>query len=91
MSYDYQQERAKLFTEDGQAMVIAALDNVRRLLTEAGAFEIFKALKGVIYGDTFIAMAILDRLVELGYIREITGANVRGQDRVFVAGVKLRG
>lgn len=91
MSYDYQQERSKLFTDDGQALVIAALDNARRLLNEAGAFMSFKALKGVSYGDTFVAMAVIDRLVELGYIREVTGPNAWGQDRVFVAGGKLRG
>jgi hypothetical protein len=84
MSYVYQQERPKLFTEEGQELVIKALDNVRRLLADAGAFLAFRALKGVSYGDTFMAMAILDRLVEMGYIREITGPNVWGQERVFV-------
>lgn len=35
-------------------------------------------------GDSWEMMARVDRLVELGEIREITGSNVAGQDRVFV-------
>lgn len=90
MSYVYQQERSKLFTEEGQASVIKALENARRLLDVAGAFMIFKALKDVSYGDTFTAMAILDRLVELGYLREVTGRDAMGQGRVFIAGDSLK-
>jgi hypothetical protein len=33
-------------------------------------------------------LARIDRLVELGYLREVTGDDVAGQHRVFVAGDK---
>ena len=86
MSYSYQAERPWLFTEEGQVCLLKTRDNAFRLLEQAGAFEIFKALKDVGYGDTFKAMALVDRLVELGDLREITGPNVWGQHRVFVSG-----
>lgn len=84
MSYSYQVERPWLFTEKGQECLLKALDQAQLLLKQAGAFMIFSALRDVDYEDTFKAMAILDRLVELGYIREVT-SGCQGQDRVFVS------
>ena len=86
MSYQYQAERPWLFTEEGQVALLKARNKALRLLDEAGAFMSFSALKGVDYPDTFRAMALLDRMVELGDIREVTGPNVMGQHRVFVSG-----
>lgn len=37
-------------------------------------------------GHDWEALACMDRLVELGELREITGPNVMGQHRVFVKG-----
>jgi len=85
VSYSYATERSWLFTEQGSTCLVRARDNAMRLLREAGAFMAFAPLRGVQYGDTWKALAILDRMVEMGDIREVTGANVRGQDRVFVA------
>jgi molybdenum-dependent DNA-binding transcriptional regulator ModE len=84
MSYSYQTERPWLFTEEGQVCLLKARDQALKLLDEAGAFMAFSTLKGVSYGDTWKALAILDRMVEMGDIREVTGSNARGQDRVFV-------
>ena len=83
MGYNYETEKQWLFTDDGQRALFKAADNARELLRKSGAFMSFKALNGVGYGDTFMAMAILDRLVELGDIREVTGAGTWGQDRIF--------
>ncbi len=82
--YNYKDEKPKLLTDEGQKSVIKALKNAQRLLQSAGAFKAFSILENVNYDDTFVAMAILDRLVELGEIREVTSSNVMGQDRVFV-------
>ena len=87
-SYSYATERPWLFTEDGQVCLLKARDQAFKLLDEAGAFMAFSALKKVDYGDTFKAMAILDRLVELRDVREVTGPEAWGQERVFV---KARG
>ncbi len=84
--YKYQDFKSKLFTDKGQRLVMEALRNSQKLLKDAGAFRIFNALENVDYPDTFYAMAIMDRLVELGELIEITSDKVRGQDRVFISG-----
>ena len=83
MSYVYETEKPWLFTDEGQRCLMGALDQARELLRVAGAFKAFSVLKYVPYGDTWRALAILDRLVELGIIREVT-SGCEGQDRVFV-------
>ena len=83
MSYLYENEKPKILTDEGQRTFLKVRDKANQLLNEAGAFEMFKSLKGVT-GDTWTMMAYIDRLVELGEIREITGPNVAGQNRVFV-------
>ena len=82
--YNYLVEKPKIFTEQGQEEFIKVRDRAKRLLNEAGAFKMFSALEDV-SGDVWTMMAYVDRLVELGEIREITNGNVSGQDRVFVA------
>jgi len=85
--YSYNKEKAKIFTEENQQEFLKVRDTVNQLLEEAGAFKMFKAWRGI-SGDTWLMLAYVDRLVELGEIKEITGPDVRGQDRVFVAGNK---
>lgn len=90
MSYSYQAERDKLFTDEGQRLFLAVMNSVSRSLATAGAVRATEAWKGAQFGaaDTFTLSACLDRMVELGEIREVTGHGVAGQDRVFV---KARG
>lgn len=81
--YVYQNERPKLFTEDGVETLTKIRDNVKRLLREAGAFTMGSAIR-VATGDSWVMLACVDYLVEKGEIREVTAPNsVRGQDRVF--------
>jgi hypothetical protein len=81
--YKYEDEREKIFTEDGQRDFIKVRDNVNNLLKTAGAFKMYPALN-CINGDSWMAMAYIDRLVELGEIKEVTAGYTWGQDRVFV-------
>jgi len=81
--YIYENEKPKIFTEEGQRDFLKVRDRAHKLLTEAGAFEMFAVLKDV-GGDSWLQMAYVDRLVELGEIREITGDDIAGQNRVFV-------
>ncbi len=83
--YDYQKEKPKILTDKGQREFLIVRDQTNHLLEEAGAFKIFHALEGIT-GDGWTMMAYVDRMVELGEIREITGPKVAGQDRVFVKG-----
>ena len=82
--YSYEEEKPKIFTEDGQRDFLKVRDKANKLLKEAGAFMLFSACRGIT-GDTWFVMACVDRLVELNEIKEITSSNVCGQHRVFVS------
>ena len=84
MPYNYETERAHIFTEDGQIMFLKIRDRAKFLLNAAGAVRGQELTDGVI-GDGWKMLACVDRLVELGELREITeGQQVAKQDRVFV-------
>lgn len=89
VSYDYQTERAYVFTEDGQRLFLGIRDQVKHLLSVSGACTMDKATilpRGIGAASSWSMLACVDRLVELGEIREIPQqGNVHGQDRVFVS------
>lgn len=82
--YNYQNEKSKIFTEDGQEIFLKIRDNVQQLIKQSGAVMMQNAINSVT-GDSWLHLACVDRLVELKEIREITDSNVAGQHRVFVA------
>lgn len=84
MTYEYRRERSRVFTEQGSEMYEKIRGNVVRLLAQSGAVSSSAAWTGV-SGDTDLMLACLDRMVELGLIREVTGESVWGQHRVFVS------
>ena len=81
MSYNYQVEKANIFTEDGQVMFIKIRDNIQSMLRTSGAFTMGKAMKGT--GSSWTMLACVDRLVELDELKEIN-TDGRGQERVFI-------
>lgn len=83
MSYDYQTQRPYVFTERGQEMFLSIRDRVKRLLDTAGAVRLAEAITGET-GDVWNMLACVDRLAELGEIRELSNPGVAGQFRVFV-------
>ena len=85
MSYHYASEKPKLFSEEGQVMFIKIRDNVHALLKKAGAVRMQEAMHCGAGGDSWTMLACVDRLVELGEIREVTGPAICGQYRVFVS------
>jgi len=85
MSYAYEQQKHKIFTEEGQVMFVKIRDNVKRLLAEAGAVRMGNAISKCGGGDSWDMLACVDRLVELNEIREIEQKNPAGQHRIFVA------
>lgn len=85
MPYDYATERAALFTEDGQVQFLGIRDKTHALLKTAGACRSHEMMSGAT-GSSWMHLACVDRLVELGEIREVTDPNkVSGQSRVFVS------
>jgi hypothetical protein len=81
--YCYSHEKPKLFTEENQVLFLKIRDKCHKLLDEAGAFTMEKAIKGC-GGDVWTLMACVDRLVELDDLQELTGAHVPGQYRTFI-------
>lgn len=82
--YVYEQQKAFVLTDEGQRTFLKIRDHVHKLLEEAGAVRMQEAMKGT--GDSWDLMACVDRLVELGELREVTTGKVAGQHRIFVKG-----
>lgn len=84
MGYDYQTQRAELFTEDGQVQFIKVRDKAMQLLETAGAFRLQEA--GFCSWEE---IACIDRMVELGELVEFKRA-CWAQYRVFTTQVHNR-
>ena len=84
MSYVYETEKQYILTEEGQRKFLAVRDNVKKLLQQAGAVRMQEAIRGI-SGDSWQQLAYVDRLVELGELRELNFGHCAGQHRVFVA------
>lgn len=65
--YEYQHERPRLFTDDGQRMFLQIRDQTHKLIDAAGAVTIQKAIANV-GGDSWLMLACIDRMIELGEI-----------------------
>ncbi len=82
--YKYEDHKEKIFTEDGQEKFLKIRDKVQALITVAGCCIMARSIQGS-SGNSWFAMACVDRLVELGEIHEITKqGDVAGQYRVFI-------
>ena len=72
MLYNYQRERRKLLTNEGQKALLRMSDEARRLLEEKRVFWLEELLgKASLRGDAWFQLALVDRLVELGEIKEV--------------------
>lgn len=85
MSYDYKTERPNLFTEDGQLLFLKIRDRTMLLLKEAGAARAEEIMREAC-GSSWLQLACIDRMVELGELREVTRpGECYGQYRVFTS------
>jgi len=82
--YKYEDERPHLFCDEGQRMFLRVRDFVQQTLAVAGAVRMENAMFSAGSGDSWTMLACMDRLVELGEIREVPQSGVAGQDRIFV-------
>lgn len=81
--YTYEAERPYLFTEEGQRLFLKVRDETHRLLKLAGAVRLQEAALSNA-GSSWSMIACMDRLVELGEIKELKYP-CAGQHRVFVS------
>lgn len=85
MSYNYQTQRAELFSDLGQRLLLGVRDHVHNILKSSGAITMSKAAvlpQGIGAADHWTLMACVDRLAEIGEILELTGDNYH--EPVFV-------
>lgn len=83
--YAYQKQKDYLFTDEGQRLFLEIRDRTLNMLAQAGAVDMqHSAFGSHVSGDSWEMMACLDRMVELGEIRELPQPNCPGQWRVFV-------
>ncbi|HUX16769.1 MAG TPA: hypothetical protein VMW52_09880 [Phycisphaerae bacterium] len=89
MAYDYEREKPNLFTDEGQRMFLRIRDRAHELILAAGAARMQEIIRGN-SGELWEMLACVDRLVELGELREITLLPQPGpmQYRVFVRAAK---
>jgi len=83
MAYDYKKIKPKLFIEAHQRLFLEIRDKVHYLLRETSVAKMGFIMNGL-SGDSWIMMACVDRLVELGEIKEVFHGDCAGQDRIFV-------
>jgi hypothetical protein len=81
--YSYQKERPWVFTDEGQRELLKVRDKTFGLLKLAGAIRCQEMLQGLT-GSSWQHLALVDRLVELGDLREVTDKDTPGQYRIFV-------
>ena len=85
MPYKYEDLRPQIFTDEGQKQFLQVRDCAQRLLKVSEAFRAGAIVRQV-SGDTWQTLACIDRLVELGEIREIDEDERRvAQYRTFVS------
>ena len=83
--YNYEIEKLKLDTAEGKHVFYHVKETIKNLLSLAGAVRMEEALNKI-SGDSWTQIACMDRLVELGELKEITdGHDACDQDRVFVS------
>ena len=81
--YSYKEEKKELFSEENQKLFLAIRDQVKRKLKISGAIDMAPAIDQT-SGCSWMMMACVDRMLELGELREITTENTMGQYRIFV-------
>lgn len=82
--YEYARMRPEVFTEQGQVMFLRIRDGIQDALKSSGAIRMQEAISFAGGGDAWVMLACVDRLVELGELREIPQCDVHGQHRIFV-------
>ncbi|MBA7703305.1 hypothetical protein ES703_112087 [subsurface metagenome] len=84
MSYNYETQKPKVLTPEGQKMLFEIRARAASLIEQSGAVMLDKAVSGIGV-DSWDQLACVDYLVELGELREIPQSEVMAQHRIFVA------
>lgn len=72
MSYNYEEEKKVIFTDQGQRTFLAIRDATHALMAKAGAARMDAIIReSNVAGDSWLLLACVDRLRELGEIEEV--------------------
>lgn len=84
MSYNYETEKANLFTEEGFNILLAVRDETKLLLAKSGACTVDRAISKAT-GSSWTMLAAIDFLIQKG---ELERVNVIGktQNQLLIAG-----
>lgn len=83
MSYKYENQRPYVMSDEGQRNVMRTLDYARKSAPFGGAVTTFGLMRASSPGDSWKALAIVDRLEEMGYLKRV-GVGLRPDDKVYV-------
>lgn len=85
MSYEYEREKKTLFTTEAQRAILSTAFKAKEMCRVAGVASMGALITGMVgVTDSWGMMAVVDRLVELDYLREVPQAgDVAGQHRIF--------
>ena len=82
--YVYKEQKAKIFDTDGIKMMLSVTSVVNGLFEHSSVVCALDILNKSMAGDIWLKFACMDYLVEIGYLHEITGENMKGQLRTFI-------
>lgn len=83
MAFDYQKEKAVLFTDEGQRMFLRIRDRANKLASESGALTVGQAIRKE-SGDSFAMLACVERLIEIGEFSYLEVTNTPMQNWIIV-------
>jgi len=69
--YDYQDFKPELFKEENQEAFLKIRDGMKATITIAGCITMDRAIGFSGSGDSWLRMAMVERLVEIGEIEEV--------------------
>lgn len=85
--YSYEEEKKKLMTDAGQRAVLATAFAAKELCSRTGVVTGLFLVRSIPHqhvSDSYGQAAVVQRLVEVGYIAEVPqAATVPSQDRVY--------
>lgn len=88
-SYDYRAQKACLGDPVAMMKLMNVFATAQRLIREAGCARATAITRGVV-GDSWDTAALVDFLVEAGYLREVKLAQQPAlQDRIFTEGERF--
>ena len=85
-TYSYTTQKSAVFLEENQRAFLHIRDRAFMLIARSGAARLGSIIDGSIASDSWVSLACVDRLAELGELIEIPQQKVGQQHRIFISG-----